>query len=75
MGELKTVVVDGFPIERLPDELRALLASGEPVRITMEQDSEPKTVPLPAFGFAKGFYASQGLDPAEYIRQLREEWN
>ena len=75
MTELKKIVVDSFPIERLPDELRGLLEAGEPVRITLEQGQQRKDATLPAFGFAKGTYAKHGLDPVEYIRQLRDEWN
>ncbi len=77
MGELKKIVVEGYPVERLPQELRDRLESQAPVRITIEQQSAGTKEPRPLhemFGFAKGLYASQGLEPTDFIRQLRDEW-
>jgi hypothetical protein len=27
------------------------------------------------YGFAKGLYASEGIDPVDFIRKLRDEWD
>ena len=76
MTELKKIVVEGFPVERLPEELKTDLEQGRPVRITLEQSTDGAEVPplVDMYGFAHGLYASQGVDPAEYIRNLRDEW-
>ena len=77
MTELKKVVVDGYPVENLPAELRARLDEHALVRITLEQGAAGvEARPLhEMYGFAKGLYASHGQDPTEFIRQLRDEWD
>jgi hypothetical protein len=77
MGEGKKIVVDGFPVEKLPDELRRGIESGEVVRVTVESCVAEFSTTRPLsefFGCAKDLYASQGVDPADYIRKLRDEW-
>ena len=74
MTELKKIVVEGYPVERLPEELRRLLGSDAPVRVVLEQEAEAVCPDWPDYGFAKGMYAEQGLAPTQYIRSLRDEW-
>ena len=80
MGETKKIVVEHFPADKLPEELRRGIESGEMVRVTVEANG-PRDISLTAkpidefYGCAKGFYANQGIDPAEFIRQLRDEWH
>lgn len=78
MGEGSKIVVEHYPVDKLPEELRAGLASGEMVRITVEREAQEVREPRPLhemYGFAAGLYASQGLDPVEFIRRLRDEWD
>ena len=78
MTEVKKIVIEHYPVERLPDELRARLEAQSTVRLTIEPETEMPAEPRPLselYGCAKGLYASQGLDPVEFIRQLRDEWD
>jgi hypothetical protein len=75
MGEGKKIVAEHFPVEKLPDELRRGLESGEFVRVTVEQPSEAATPrrSLSSFlGAAPGLYPTPE-DAVAYIRQLRDE--
>ena len=79
MGETIKIVVEGFPVELLPKELRERLTSDVAARITIEQaQDQGKKQPRPLHqmrGFAQGLYASQGIDPVDFVRQLRDEWD
>jgi hypothetical protein len=82
MTEIRKIVIDSYPVANLPPELRNRLESQFPVRLTIEQDidiaqttvREPQSI-HEAFGIAKGLHASQGLDPTQSIRELRDEWD
>jgi len=78
MGEASKFVVKHYPVEKLPAELRQGIESGRMVRVTVEAEEQPNPPPRPLhemYGFAEGLYASHGLDPVEFIRQLRDEWD
>lgn len=76
MTELKKIVVEHFPVDRLPDELRRGLQSGQMVRVVVEAEVErPAPRPLrELFGCAK-----TGLKTPEEavaaVRTLRDEWD
>jgi hypothetical protein len=77
MTEIKRIVVEHFPVSRLPDELRAGLAEGACVTVTVEAESAPvgPRRPLTSYiGAGKGAYASPEEAVAE-IRKLRDEWD
>ena len=75
---MNKIVREHYPVERLPEDLRAELPAGVTVRLTLEAES----VSLPA-GRAwiedivrrKASIAETPDDPVGRIRQLREEWN
>jgi hypothetical protein len=75
MGETKKIVTEHYPAEKLPEELRAGLESGQLVRVTVEPEAPPVARrPLTSYhGAAKGLYSSPE-DVIESIRQLRDEW-
>lgn len=78
MGEAGKIVTKHYPVEKLPEELRPGMEVGRYVRVTVEADDSLAPFPRPLhemYGFAAGLYASQGLDPVEFIRQLRDEWD
>jgi hypothetical protein len=76
MTEVKKIVVEHCPVDRLPEELRRGLESGQMVRVVVEAELEVPT-PRPLrefFGCAK-----TGLGTPEEavaaVRALRDEWN
>ena len=78
MGETKKIVIDHYPVDKLPDDLRRGLESGRMVRVTVESDAETETPParrkLTSFlGAAKGVYATPE-EAVAAIRELRDEW-
>jgi hypothetical protein len=46
MGEIKKIVVEHYPVEKLPEDLRAGLEAGQSARVTVEPDG-PVEVPPP----------------------------
>lgn len=76
MGETGKVVTRPRPIEVPPEGLHFGMEVGRSVRDTADADETQAPAPRPLhamYGFAAGLYASQGLDPVELIRQLRDE--
>jgi hypothetical protein len=77
MGEGKKIVVENYPLEKLPADLQAMLETGKPVRIVLEQASEETAAPRKKFsefiGSAPGRYRDADEIVAE-IRALRDEW-
>ncbi len=76
MGEPTTIVIENYPVDKLPDELRRGLQSGRMVRVTVEHDpAAPKPPPLRPltsyFGAARGVYP--GHEAVTSIRRLRDE--
>ena len=81
MGETKKVVVEHYPVESLPLELRCGIESGQMVRVTVESktsgsgDGEPTVArrSLRSFlGSAPGLYESP-QEAVDFIRALRDE--
>ena len=77
MGEIKKIVVEHFPADKLPEELRRGIESGQMVRVTVESDaeetaaSEPRTL-MSFLGSAPGLYATPE-EATAFIRSLRDE--
>ena len=75
MTEIKKIVTEHYPVDRLPEELRRGIESGQMVRVVVEAEEEPTRVPLvDLIGSAKGLYASPE-EAVAFIRALRDEWD
>ncbi len=78
MGENKTIVVEHFPVDQLPEELRRGLESGQMVRVTVQSGGDEPTSDsqrLRTFlGAASGRYANPD-DIVKEVRQARDEWD
>ena len=76
MGETKKIVVVGFPVEKLPEELRVRFDPNAPVKITVEQGSDfeaPASRTMRSFfGSGPGLYESPE-EVVAFIRKLRDE--
>ena len=74
MTEMKTIVFESFPVERLPAEIRARIEGSGMVRLTVEsKDPVPETMALRSFlGAATGLFSSP-QEAVEFIRMLRDE--
>jgi hypothetical protein len=74
MGEGKKIVTERFPAEKLPEEVRAGIESGEWVRVTVEQQRNESVRPLASFvGTARGVYQTPE-DVVASINAIRDEW-
>ncbi|MDX2259766.1 MAG: hypothetical protein NW205_12745 [Hyphomicrobiaceae bacterium] len=76
MTEIKRIVVENFPVARLPEELRVGLAADARVTVTVEADAvvvQRRTL-TDYFGAGKGAYPAPD-DAVEQIRKLRDEWD
>ena len=76
MGERKKIVVEHFPVDRLPEELRRGLDAGTTARIIVEPEVKPSTSlpPLTSYlGAAQGVYTGPE-DAVSAIRALRDDW-
>ena len=72
MGEHKKIIVEHYPVDRLPADLRAGVEPGGTVRITVEEDGGLQPIrPLSAF-FGKLERVHD--DPVRDIQNLRDEW-
>ena len=73
MGKLG---MPNVPDERQSEGLGILPESGQATSVELEAQLAPEPRPLHEMrGFVAGFYASEGLDPVDFIRQLRDEWD
>lgn len=74
MGETRKIIIDSYPAEKLPEDLRRQI-SAKTVRITMEtEETEVPRKPLSSYvGAGKGLYATPE-EALEAIRSLRDEW-
>ena len=76
MTEMKKIVVEGFPVERLPEEVRRGIENGQKVKVTVEAQSDgthqDRRSMRSFLGSAPGLYAGP-QDAVEFIRSLREE--
>lgn len=69
-------VVDNYPADKLPPELREGLEPGARVKVTVEAKETARTVPKLSelMGSAKGAYATPE-EAVDFIRKLRDEWD
>ena len=75
MTELKQIVVEHFPVDRLPDELRQGIESGRMVRVVVEAEERPAIGNIvDLFGSARGAYSSP-VEAVTSIRAMRDEWD
>ena len=76
MGEITKIVVENYPVERLPEDLRRGLEKAGIVTVTLEAGQGTAAAPrrsLRSFiGSAPGVYASPD-EAVEYVRRLRDE--
>lgn len=74
MPERAKLIIEHYPIHRLPEELQRGLDRDAVAKITIEPEEVPAPRSLTSFiGSARGTYA--GPEHAlEAIRQLRDEW-
>ena len=74
MGETRKIVVENYPADSLPEDLRRGLESKAFVRVTVESQDRGRPKPLASFiGSAKGCYPTPH-DAIDAIRSLRDEW-
>jgi hypothetical protein len=73
MTELKKIVTEHFPVDKLPEELRRGIESGQMVRVVVETElpGEPRSL-REFFGSAQGVYPTP-TDAVSEIRKLRDE--
>lgn len=75
MGEVRKIVVEHYPVERLPDDLRIAAGDAERVRITVEREDARMGDAARAIGALQG--AGKGCytedEAVEFIRSLRDE--
>lgn len=74
MGETRKIIIDSYPAEKLPEDLRRQI-SAKTVRITMEtEETAVPRKPLSSYvGAGKGLYATPE-EALKAIRSLRDEW-
>ncbi len=76
MNENKRIVIEHYPVEKLPEELRAGLSGAQTVRVTVEPEIEREVAPprlTRFFGAGRGAYPAAS-DVVSEIRKLRDEW-
>jgi hypothetical protein len=72
MGKEIKIVVEHYPVERLPEELRRGLTTGETVRVTIEPEvAKAAQDLLSLFGAGAGVYSE--AEAVSDIRALRDE--
>lgn len=74
MGSHSKIVVEHFPVDLLPDELRRGLAPGGTARVVVELDETAVTGQRDLsslFGSGRGVYSEE--EAVTYIRRLRDE--
>lgn len=77
MGEIGKIVVEHYPVEKLPEDLRRGLEAGQVVRVTVEAEAASDPAPRPLHelrGSAKGLFKTPE-DAVAFIRALRDEWD
>lgn len=74
MGEHKKIVVEHYPVERLPDDLRQGLEAGATVRVTVENDGVAAADQVRPLSDYLGKLGKVHSDPVSDIRNLRDEW-
>ena len=73
MPESAKIVIDHYPADKLPEDIRRLVDTKN-VRLTIEAEDLPEDRSLRSFiGAGKGVYASPEQAVAT-IRHVRDEW-
>ena len=76
MGEHQKIVVENYPVDNLPLELRLRLGLADGAMVTITVEPEPVAVPQQrAFSEFFGKSGRAHNDPVADIRQLRDEWD
>ncbi|MBO0905758.1 hypothetical protein [Jiella sonneratiae] len=73
MSEQTKIVVDDYPVDNLPEEVRRGIGAGERVRVTVETGA-----PLPRYLRFHGIAAHKKTTVEEAVarvRSLRDEWD
>lgn len=86
MGETRKIVIQHFPVEKLPAEIRSLIEGAAPggdaavqtVTVTVEQNLAPAHAGPVAQSWKSFFGAGRGIyqtheEAVEFIRALRDE--
>lgn len=74
MSEKRKIIVEDYPVEKLPEDLRRGIEQLGKVRVTVETANTDRGKPLASFvGSARGCYATPE-DAVSAIRSLRDEW-
>ena len=77
MGEPRTVVVDRYPVERLPEDLRARVGEATFVKLTIALGEPVPELPPDDERPLSWYFGKLGRvhdDPVADIRKLRDEW-
>lgn len=75
---MNKIVREHYPVERLPEDLRAALPQGVTVRLTLEAESTK--IPAGRAWIEDIVRRKEGIsetsdDPVDRIRKLRDEWD
>lgn len=78
MGEHKRIVVEDYPVEKLPEELRAGIEAGHRVRVIVEEELNDGWSDL--FRLIDAYQASNSspvtsAEAVGRIRALRDDWD
>lgn len=73
MGEHEKIVVEHYPVNQLPEDLRRGLEDGGTVRVTVEPDGEAPSLKsvMELFGRVGRAHG----DPVADVRRSRDEWD
>ena len=77
MDETKRVVIENYPVENLPEDLRGEIDPSHRVRVTVEDASDPVNDSVGRFRrhFGAAKHRNTSVDEAvDRIRTLRDEW-
>jgi hypothetical protein len=75
MTEMRKIVFEKYPVDRLPEEVRRAVDDSTTVTLTVETELEDDRIPLRSFwGAGRGLYGTPE-EAVEYIRKLRDEWD
>ena len=73
MGEQGKIVIEHYPVDNLPDDLKQGLEAGAWVTITVEAELQPSSLQSVIELFGK--VGRVHHDPVADIRKLRDEWD
>jgi len=77
MPEKDRVVIDRYPVERLPEDWQEARELGDEVRVVLESVSAPETEEMPLTKILEEMQNKRVFsgDPVERVRALRAEWD